>query len=87
METTVELAPIFYYVASGMAIGITALAGYVVKLNSMDRRDRRETHSEMVAMVKQSTEVNTALKASVEANTKTTDALHRAVSDYMRLER
>lgn len=84
---TAEIEPVFYWVASGLGLAITALAGYVVKLNSMDRRDRRETHGEMVSLVKQSTEVNTALKAAVEANTKTTDVLHRAMSDYMRPER
>lgn len=83
-----EMDPLLWkWAIIGLGTAIAALAGYVVKLNAMDRRDRRETHGEMMILVKQSTEVNTALRASVDANTKTTDALHRAVSDYMRTER
>ncbi len=81
------ITPETWRIIISLGTAIAALATYVVHLNRIDRKDRKETQEQMVNLVKQSTEVNTALKASVEANTKTTDALHRAVSDYMRAER
>ena len=78
---------LWQWAIGGLCATIAGLAGYVVKLNSMDRKDRKDTHAELMVMLKNSTDVSTALKYSVEANTKTTDALHRAVSDFMRTER
>lgn len=81
------ITPTVWTLMGALGGAIIALAGYVVHLNKIDRKDRKETHGELMLIVKHSTEVSTALKSSVEANTKTTDALHRAVSDYMRAER
>ncbi len=75
------------WIIGALATTIAVTAGYIAAMHRADRNDRKETHGEMMTLVKQSTEVSGALKAAVEANTKATDAVHRMVGDYIRHER
>lgn len=68
----------------GLCAPIVALAGYIVKLHTTERKDRKEMSAEIMSVVKSNIEVVNELKGAVSSNTKATDAMHRMVADYIR---